>query len=87
MSGILAIQVPDLSAKHTFDVKMLAAIAPVADVLVNAATAFLTAELAHRFVFAKFGQVAVDTAFSVFTVPVDRAAKFLGGKLAIGILF
>ena len=80
----VAIQMLHLAAANTFFVKMLVAIASLANVLKNVAKVIRAAEFLHGMVVAESCQLTINTAFSAFFVTVESFSKLLGGKLLIG---
>ena len=86
MCGIVASEVLDGTADHAFSVKMVAAIARGANVLVDAAIALGAVEFTNDIRLAKLGKMAIDTASTGGCIPVDRKTDLLGCELSIRIL-
>ena len=83
--GIVAIQMLDRTAPHAFPVKMTAAIAFRANVLIHGAFALRTVKLLYHVRLAQLRQIAVDAASSCGKAAVDRLADLLGTKLTVWI--
>jgi len=84
--GALAVKMTDPAASQALFMKMVAAVAIFAYILVDVAATVLTVKFSYYIVLTERGEIAVDTALSVRGPSVNRLAKLLGCKLTVGIL-
>ena len=75
IGGHVTIQMLDLTAHHTFFMKMIAAVTALTNVLIDVAATLLAAEFSHNVLVAKLGQMTVNTAFSDRCLCADRGIQ------------
>ena len=83
--GVGTVDVAELAATEALFVKMAAAIATLANVLVDVSVGGVVSEFLQNAVIAKRRDMAVDTAFSALGGACQSMAKLVGGKLAVGM--
>ena len=84
--GIVAVEVVKRAATKTLFVKMRAATAVVAGVLIEIAAALITAKTLDGVGLTELVQAAVKTAASLFGTPVQLTAELVDRELAVGVL-